>query len=713
MTWLLELLFDSLRTMLAQFVVDLMDTVTGVFTDLMCCDLSLFEDLFSVAGQLYQNAVMPFAVALLAMICVWQLFKTMFGRVGTSAEEPVELVGRSVLCLFCIVYSKRIVDYLLMLAGTPYQWIVGSHVEIGSFSGFVSAAEQAAAPLGLDKLSLQLLLLVMQLVVAWNYFKLLYVVAERYASGIREGILYPELPEPKNEEEKQVLGELQVCLEQKKEKELRVIRETLLYLHNILEDMYIEARQCAEYGGIVQKAIRFLGRWDMEQAESIRQMQEYGMDSLSIMKNVLLQYLRSKKVNDWERAGGIYMEMLERCKETLDEVVIPADEDVRFRAANRLLLILWEFVKEAFEQEESGKEDTEQIPPEYEGGDGAGKWKESAATDTKEGEEKRRRAAAVLGGEQQEKAAAEDSVKEISDEIGKIVTKMEQEMLERELKENADKMDLGEIHNGYRLRIIRPEPTLEQIARYEVMKKKVDAAAEKMVRLIAPHLEEQERFQKGMVQGKKVCGSQIYRRDGRIFRSRNIPGNQDAAVGVLIDESASMDIHNRIGSARYTACVIYRFCQRLGIPVLILGHSTGIGEKKESVELYSYAEFDAWDQKDCFRLTGIRSRWNNRDGAALAYAGMRLGKRAEGQKLLFVISDGLPLAEGYRGEAGIADTRREREKLEHRGIHVMAAAIGEDRELIRRIYGKGFLNISDTERIPAAMAGIIRQYMGK
>ena len=40
MTWLLELLFDSLRTMLAQFVVDLMDTVTGVFTDLMCCDLS-------------------------------------------------------------------------------------------------------------------------------------------------------------------------------------------------------------------------------------------------------------------------------------------------------------------------------------------------------------------------------------------------------------------------------------------------------------------------------------------------------------------------------------------------------------------------------------------------------------------------------------------------------------------------------------------------
>ena len=55
---------------------------------------------------------------------------------------------------------------------------------------------------------------------------------------------------------------------------------------------------------------------------------------------------------------------------------------------------------------------------------------------------------------------------------------------------------------------------------------------------------------------------------------------------------------------------------------------------------------------------------------------MRLGKRAEGQKLLFVISDGLPLAEGV-SEAGIADSQTGKEKkLEHRGIHVMAAAIG-------------------------------------
>lgn len=180
MTWLLEMLFDSLRTMCAQFVVDMMDMATGVFTDLLSCDLSLFEGLFSVAGTLYRNAILPMSIAFLIVICIWQLLKTMFGGAGTAIEEPVELVGRSMLCLFLILNCKNLVDYLLNFAGTPYSWIVGSDIKIESFSGFVSASELAAAALGIDTLSLQLLLLILQIVVAWNYFKLLFVVAERY-----------------------------------------------------------------------------------------------------------------------------------------------------------------------------------------------------------------------------------------------------------------------------------------------------------------------------------------------------------------------------------------------------------------------------------------------------------------------------------------------------------------------------------------------------
>lgn len=180
MTWLIELLFDSIRVLCAQFIVDMMDAVNSVFTDLLSCGLSLFEELFSVAGVLYSNVILPLSIALLFLICAWQLLKTMFGQLGSGAEEPVELVGRSLMCLFMIVFSKRIVDYLLDFAGTPYSWIMGTNITVASFSEFVSAAELATAALGIDTLSIQLLMLILQFVVAWNYFKLLFVIAERY-----------------------------------------------------------------------------------------------------------------------------------------------------------------------------------------------------------------------------------------------------------------------------------------------------------------------------------------------------------------------------------------------------------------------------------------------------------------------------------------------------------------------------------------------------
>ena len=64
---------------------------------------SLFEELFSVVGSLYQNVIVPMGIALLLMILIWQLFKSMFGKVGINAEEPIELIGRS--------------SYLLVLCG--------------------------------------------------------------------------------------------------------------------------------------------------------------------------------------------------------------------------------------------------------------------------------------------------------------------------------------------------------------------------------------------------------------------------------------------------------------------------------------------------------------------------------------------------------------------------------------------------------------------
>lgn len=180
MGWLLELLFESVSEMCSKFIVDMMDVASGMFTEILSCDLDLFEELFGVAGDLYRNAIVPMGVALLLMILVWQLFKSMFGKLGTASEDPVELVFRSCFCLFMILFAKDIVNYILEVAGTPYDWVVGTVITVDSFSEYVTAAEGVMSVLGIDVMTISILKLLLQLVVAWNYFKMLFILAERY-----------------------------------------------------------------------------------------------------------------------------------------------------------------------------------------------------------------------------------------------------------------------------------------------------------------------------------------------------------------------------------------------------------------------------------------------------------------------------------------------------------------------------------------------------
>ena len=101
MSWLLELLVDAIREMCSQFIVDMMELITNMFTELLSCNLSLFEELFSVVGSLYKNVIVPTGIAILLMILVWQLFKSMFGgKAGVNAEEPIELICRPFLYFF-------------------------------------------------------------------------------------------------------------------------------------------------------------------------------------------------------------------------------------------------------------------------------------------------------------------------------------------------------------------------------------------------------------------------------------------------------------------------------------------------------------------------------------------------------------------------------------------------------------------------------------
>ena len=200
----------------------------------------------------------------------------------------------------------------------------------------------------------------------------------------------------------------------------------------------------------------------------------------------------------------------------------------------------------------------------------------------------------------------------------------------------------------------------------------------------------------------------FHHQDGSFFIRTRLPADeQQLAVGLLIDESGSMGWGDRITHARKTAIVLYDFCVSLGIPVTIYGHSTDY----RGVALYSYAEFDSVDENDRYRLMDMIDRSGNRDGAALRFVAEHLAKRPENRKLLILISDGQPADTGYRGTEAEADLRGIKKEYARQNIVLFAAAIGEDKDAIQRIYQEGFLDITRLDDLPKHLTLLVKQYL--
>lgn len=212
--------------------------------------------------------------------------------------------------------------------------------------------------------------------------------------------------------------------------------------------------------------------------------------------------------------------------------------------------------------------------------------------------------------------------------------------------------------------------------------------------------------------GRRLDTHALYRNDGKVFYKNNLPNEiPELAVGLLIDESGSMSGCDRCTYARAAAIILHDFCESLEIPIMVYGHSTDCCNGRNSVELFSYAEFDGFDNDDKYRLMDISARGSNRDGAALRYVAECLVKRPESVKLLILISDGQPADTGYYGSAAEEDLRGIKQEYQRKGILFVAAAIGNDKQNIERIYGDSFLDITDLNQLPTKLTRVVKRHI--
>ena len=290
-----------------------------------------------------------------------------------------------------------------------------------------------------------------------------------------------------------------------------------------------------------------------------------------------------------------------------------------------------------------------------------------------------------------------------------VCTELERQRT-KELTELAQSISYGNIHEGVSMtvhRIAEVDDDLKE--QYREISGDLLYISKQLQKSVLQQMRDSRRGgkQTGLLMGRRLDIHALSRNDGRVFYKNALPNEIPAlSVGLLLDESGSMCSCDRATYARATAIILYDFCQALGIPIMVYGHSTGSG-----VDLYSYAEFEAIDQDDRYRMMDISARGSNRDGAALRYVAEQLARRTEDVKLLMLVSDGQPADTGYYGTAAEEDLRGVKQEYQRKGILFVAAAIGNDKENIERIYGDSFLDISDLNKLPVKLAGIIKRFI--
>ena len=312
---------------------------------------------------------------------------------------------------------------------------------------------------------------------------------------------------------------------------------------------------------------------------------------------------------------------------------------------------------------------------------------------------------------EQDKRAAAD-VERILDTMAEKAAcrSLESERLE-ELNEFAQSISYGNVHAGVNVRVNRLLEAGEmREEQYQAVAEPLLAISKQLQRSLLKELEDRRKGgkMKGLLFGRHLDGRTVYRNDGKTFYKKALPNETpQLSVALLLDESGSM-YGDRVTYARAAAIILYDFCTNLGIPVMVYGHST---DWDDTVELYSYAEFDTYDGDDKYRIMDVSARSSNRDGAALRFVAERLAARTEDVKILILVSDGQPAANGYIGTAAEEDLRGIKQEYKRKGILFIAAAIGDDKENIQRIYGESFLDITDLKELPAKLTAVVKRHI--
>lgn len=178
---MLDWIFEGIVTWISSIVSQMMDAVSGLFLEALGTSMLAMEEYFPFVKSAF--TIMQYtAWALLFLITVWQLFR-IYGGPITEAENPWTLLARSALFALLIGYAKPIFMIALDIARAPYTALMDLTLtaEDFTFAGVEQALTSGLTTLiSVASVVGLILLIILEIALGWNYFKLLLEVVERY-----------------------------------------------------------------------------------------------------------------------------------------------------------------------------------------------------------------------------------------------------------------------------------------------------------------------------------------------------------------------------------------------------------------------------------------------------------------------------------------------------------------------------------------------------
>jgi hypothetical protein len=170
-------ILDGIVEWIAEKIMAILDLITTSVLGALGTDMDTFTRYFPAAETMYQ-VFMALAIGLILLNWIWQLFKGYFSGAGIEAEDPLKLSMRTFIFIFLTFYAKDIIDLLMNIAGRPYNWILTEELPSISFANFNSVMVVILGVTANGAVAIIALILVV--ILAWNYIKLLFEAAERY-----------------------------------------------------------------------------------------------------------------------------------------------------------------------------------------------------------------------------------------------------------------------------------------------------------------------------------------------------------------------------------------------------------------------------------------------------------------------------------------------------------------------------------------------------